>query len=223
MKIGIITAMKEEADHIIKEYDLKESISLQNIHIYENNDIVLVLAWIWKIQASIGATYLCTHYKLKSLINIWIAGSLLGENARIWDVFILGEIHQHDMYLPFDGSHLDYCKKSIMIPNTITYINKDWHNFWIQINSIWVTWDQFIDDQSIVNKLYDTYKADIVEMEAFAIASVAREFNLLDRCIFIKAISDGANNESIDAHMWNLDFAMKNSIVILDKIISNLK
>jgi hypothetical protein len=44
MKIGIITAMKEEADHIIKEYDLKECISLQNIHIYENNEIVLVLA-----------------------------------------------------------------------------------------------------------------------------------------------------------------------------------
>jgi nucleoside phosphorylase len=38
-------------------------------------------------------------------------------------------------------------------------------------------------------------------MEAFAVASVAREFNSLDKCIFIKAISDGADNEAKDTHM----------------------
>jgi len=34
------------------------------------------------------------------------------------------------------------------------------------------------------------YNADVIEMEAFAVASVAREFDKLDNCIFIKAISD---------------------------------
>lgn len=221
MKIGIITAMKEEADHIIKTYQLKPGISLKNIHIFENDTIVLVLAWIWKIQASIWTSYLCSNYELKSIINIGIAWSLLGEGARIGDVFLLKSIYQHDMYLPFDGDHLDYCKKEITIPSIIQ-INQSDYNFWIKNEAKCVTWDQFIDDQSIVNKLYSTYKADVVEMEAFAIASVAREYELLDRCIFIKAVSDGANNESIDAHMGNLDFAMKNSIVVLDKIITHL-
>jgi nucleoside phosphorylase len=61
--------------------------------------------------------------------------------------------------------------------------------------------------------------ADVVEMEAFAIASVAHKFDLLDQCIFIKAISDGANSNAKEAHMDNLDFAMNNSIIVLRKII----
>lgn len=56
-------------------------------------------------------------------------------------------------------------------------------------------------------------------MEAFAIASIAREYNMLDKCIFIKAISDGADNDAIDAHMGNLDFAMQNSLKVLEKIL----
>jgi nucleoside phosphorylase len=56
-------------------------------------------------------------------------------------------------------------------------------------------------------------------MEAFAIASVAHKFDLLDQCIFIKSISDGANSNAKEAHMDNLDFAMNNSIIVLRKII----
>jgi nucleoside phosphorylase len=34
-------------------------------------------------------------------------------------------------------------------------------------------------------------------MEAFAILSVAREYNMLEKCIIIKAVSDGANSDAI--------------------------
>ena len=117
MKIWIITAMREEADHIIKLYDLTPKTSLQNIHIFEREDIVLILAGIWKIQATIGTSYLCMNYKIDLLINIGIAWSLLWEKAKIWDVFIVNTIHQHDMYLPFDWEHLNYAKKEIIIPD----------------------------------------------------------------------------------------------------------
>ena len=56
-------------------------------------------------------------------------------------------------------------------------------------------------------------------MEAFAILSVAREYNMLDKCVVIKAISDGADNQAKDAHMENLDFAMKNSVDVLELIL----
>jgi nucleoside phosphorylase len=56
-------------------------------------------------------------------------------------------------------------------------------------------------------------------MEAFAIASVAREFGSLEKLICIKAVSDWADNEAKDAHMGNLDFAMQNSLLVLEKII----
>ena len=42
---------------------------------------------------------------------------------------------------------------------------------------------------------------------------------MLDKCIVIKAISDWADNEAKEAHMNNLEFAMNNSISILEFIL----
>lgn len=217
-KIAIITAMNEEAEHIIKLYELKNTKKLKNLTIYENDSIVLALAWIWKIQASLGATYLFLNYEISKLINIGIAWSLLWKEASIWDVFLVNKISQHDMYLPFNGSHLDYAKKEIIINNNIVLI---WDfDFKLVNNAYCLTGDQFIDDNNKVSELRDNYKADVIEMEAFAVASVAREFDMLDNCIFIKAISDWADSDAKDAHMWNLDFAMHNSLKVLGKIIN---
>ncbi len=210
--------MNEEAEHIIKLYWLKNTKKLKNLTIFENDDMVLALAWIWKVQASIWTTYLFLNYEISNLINIGIAWSLLWENASIWDVFLLNKISQHDMYLPFDWSHLDYAKKEIIINNNIIL---DWDfEFKLVNNAYCLTWDQFIDDNNKVLELRDKFKADLVEMEAFAVASTAREFGMLDNCIFIKAISDWADSDAKDAHMWNLDFAMQNSLKVLEKIIN---
>jgi nucleoside phosphorylase len=76
-KTAIMTAMREEADHIIKNYGLTLSSELQNLFIYENENIVLALAGIGKVQAAIGATYLFQNYSFEKLINIGIAGSLM--------------------------------------------------------------------------------------------------------------------------------------------------
>jgi nucleoside phosphorylase len=38
--------------------------------------------------------------------------------------------------------------------------------------------------------LREKYNADVAEMEAFAVATVAREFGLLDDTYIIKAVSD---------------------------------
>ncbi|NVP17501.1 5'-methylthioadenosine/S-adenosylhomocysteine nucleosidase [Candidatus Gracilibacteria bacterium] len=216
--IGIITAMQEEAEHIIKMYGLKNTKKLKNISIYENDNIVLALAGIGKVQASIGVTYLFLNYDISKLINIGIAGSLLGKNASIGDVFLVNKISQHDMYLPFDGSHLDYAKREIVINNNI-FLDGDFE-FKLVNNSYCLTGDQFIDDNNKVSELRGKYNADVIEMEAFAVASVAREFDKLDNCIFIKAISDGADSDAKDAHMGNLDFAMQNSLKVLEKIIN---
>lgn len=219
-KTAIITAMSEEANHIIKLYDLKETKKLKNLIIYENEDIVLALSWIWKIQSSIATTFLFLNYKFSKLINIWISWSLLWKNAKIGDVFLVNKISQHDMYLPFWWSHLDYANKEIVIDNNI-FIENNNLNFSIFNNSFCLTWDQFIDDINKVNELSSKYWADVIEMEAFSVASVSREFDFLKDTIFIKAISDWADSDAIDSHMWNLDFAMNNSIEVLKNVINN--
>ena len=218
---AIITAMKEEAELIIKKFNLKETKSLRNIKIFEwtrswddwEENLVLVLWWIWKIQAAIATTYLLENYSVDKIINIWIAGNLTGNDLKVWDVLLPNTFIQQDMYLPFEWSHLDYAKKPIFLEYAI-WENYDLQKFWLILNWVCVTGDEFVDKEERISKLRVDFWADICEMEAFSILSVAREYNMLDKCIVIKAISDWADNEAKEAHMNNLEFAMNNSISI---------
>lgn len=222
----IITAMKEEADLIIKKFDLKEVKKLKNISIYEwNRDsnwekekIVLALSWIWKIQSSIATTYLFENYEVDKLVNIGIAWSLNNMDVKVWDVYLPNTFIQHDMYLPFEGEHLDYAKKPIFL-NYAIWENIDLNKFGLVLNWVCATWDEFVDNEDRINDLNNSFAADVCEMEAFSVLSVAREYDSLDKCVVIKAVSDGADNDAKDDHMNNLDFAMENSIWVLEIVL----
>lgn len=218
-KIWILTAMAEEAQHIIDLCGLQATKKLQNISFFENKEVVLVLTGVGKIQASIGATLLCTNYKLSKLINIGIAGSLLGQEANIGDIFLVNKVAQHDMYLPFEGKHLDYAKGQITLPSMLQRAEKTGN--WVFTDASCLTGDQFVDDAQKVQALRAKTQAHVVEMEAFAVASVAREFWMLEKLIIIKAISDGADSDARAAHEENLDFAMRKSIEILQLVLNN--
>ena len=120
---AIITAMKEEAELIIKKFNLKETKSLKNIKIFEwtrswddwEENLVLVLWWIWKIQAAIATTYLLENYSVDKIINIWIAGNLTGNDLKVWDVLLPNTFIQQDMYLPFDWYYIFYSKIYIFL------------------------------------------------------------------------------------------------------------
>ena len=127
-KIWIITAMEPEAQIIIDFLWLKLSKSYQNIKIYEKDWYILASTWMWKIQASIWSTILCSEYWIESLVNIWVAGNLNENYVRIWDVFLIKEIIQHDMYLPLPWD-LDYAKWKIKI-NFESWIDWNEFNFW---------------------------------------------------------------------------------------------
>ena len=223
---AIITAMKEEAELIIKKFNLKETKSLKNIKIFEwtrswddwEENLVLVLWWIWKIQAAIATAHLLENYSVDKLVNIWIAWNLTGNDLKVWDVILPNTFIQQDMYLPFEWEHLDYAKKPIFLEYAI-WENYDLQEFWLILNWVCVTGDEFVDKEERISKLRVDFWADICEMEAFSILSVAREYNMLDKCIVIKAISDWADNEAKEAHMNNLEFAMNNSISILEFIL----
>lgn len=223
---AIVTAMKEEADLIIKKFGLKETKSLKNIKIFEwtrvwddwDENIVLVLWWIWKIQAAIATAHLLENYSVDKLVNIWIAWNLTGNDLKVWDVILPNTFIQQDMYLPFEWEHLDYAKKPIFLEYAI-WENYDLQKFWLILNWVCVTGDEFVDKEERISKLRVDFWADICEMEAFAILTTAREYGILDKCIVIKAISDWADNEAKDAHMNNLEFAMENSIAILEFVL----
>ena len=220
-KIGILTAMKEEADIIIKKYNLEFSLSSWNMKFYENDNIVLCHSWIWKIQAAIATTSLIQTFSPTTLINIGIAGNTNTKKINIGDVVLVNACSQHDIYLPFPGNHNDYLKAPIFIESISTEGKK--FDFWVIENGKCITGDQFIDNQSKVKMLSQIHRADCIEMEAFAFLSAAREFDKLDDCVVIKWISDWADSHTKTDHEDNLELAMNNSVTILDLVIQSHK
>lgn len=207
----IITAMKEEADIIIKRFDLKEvkkdSIP-DGIKLFEwtrgEDNIILALSGIWKVYSAIASTYLFENYDIDKLVNIWIAWNISDQWVKVWDVFLPNTFIKHDLYLPFDGEHLDYIKKPIFLDYAV-WNNFDLNKFWLILNWICLTGSQFIDNEEKRKELRETHSGDIVEMEAFSILSVAKAYRKLDKCVVIKAVSDWADNEAKDSHMDNLE------------------
>jgi adenosylhomocysteine nucleosidase len=87
------------------------------------------------------------------------------------------------------------------------------------MNGVCLTGDQFIDSIEKVEELRDMYAADVVEMEAFSVLSVAREYDALDRCVVIKSISDKADSSASIDQEANLQLAMENGVLVLDLIL----
>jgi len=76
-----------------------------------------------------------------------------------------------------------------------------------------------VDNLGVIEKLKNRFNPDTVEMEAFSVLSVAREYNLLDRCTIIKAVSDSADEGASDNIFENMNIAMNNSVRVLDDFI----
>lgn len=214
--------MDEEAELIINRYNLKQTNKLINISVFEGNiwdkELIFVLSWMWKIQSSLWTSFLIENYNPDTIINIWVAWNISDSKVKVWDVFLPTTFYQHDFYVPFAWTHDEYANSWILIPEKSYDIQKDFN---IISSSINVTWDQFIENKDTIKTLKSKFNADTVEMEAFSILSIAREYSVLDKCIIIKAVSDSADEDASENIFENIKIAMNNSIKVLDYYLKN--
>jgi len=219
--------MPEEADLIIEKYFLKEDKKLGFMTLYvgerENDDgeideIILSLCGVWKIYSSMATTYIFENYQVAKLVNIWVVGNLLWDMMKVGDVIIPNTFLQHDVYIPEFLNTLSYLRDPIFLEYAIGE-NYDLQKFELKLSGICVTGDQFIDDSEKMEKLVEDYGADVVDMEAYAILTVAKTYWELDKCVCIKSVSDGADNDAAKDHKDNITCAMENATAILDFII----
>ncbi len=215
MKIGIICAMLEEAKMVIEEFKLKKNDD-QHFEVYEGGDMILLISKIGKIYATMGAKRLVQSYAIDILINIGLAGGLK-KDMKIGDVYFGEKIIQHDVFLPWEGGHLDYLKGEIYMLNEVEMLKKLGMD--IKNTAIILTGDQFIDNKEKAKELSKI--GDVVEMEAFAVASVCKVFKR--DLIVIKAISDNAMLDAKGKFEENIEIAMKNSMSVLKEVVKAIR
>jgi len=220
----IITALQLEADLIIERFSLTLKKEIWTLKIYEwervleekeKENIVLLVCGEGKTQSAFATTYLCENYILEKIVNIWIVGNLNHETLSIGDVILPNTFVMHDFYMPEAIDFHKFQREAIFLEYAI-WEEYDLEKFKLHLSGICATGDQFIDNADLQSEIVEKFWADIVDMEAYSILSVIKNYNMLDKTVVIKSVSDGADDTAETNSMDNLNLAMENAVNILE-------
>ncbi|SHE76531.1 5'-methylthioadenosine/adenosylhomocysteine nucleosidase [Clostridium fallax] len=230
MKLGIIGAMSEELEILLKDMNLKNKKTKANMTFHEGTlwgkDVVAVVCGIGKVNAAICTQILISEYKVDTVINVGVAGGI-GKDIYPGDVVIADSLVQYDMdTTAFGDPHgqiprldtFDFkCNEKLV--NLAKEACKESSNIKSFVGRI-VTGDQFVANLEKIQWLSKEFNGLACEMEGGSIAHVCYLNNI--PFVVIRSISDNANN---GAHMDFAEFTpigVKNSTTILKAMIEKI-
>lgn len=230
MTLGIIGAMSEELEILLKDMKVEEKATKANMVFHKGQlwgkNVVAVVCGIGKVNAAICTQILISEYNVNKVINVGVAGGI-GKDIYPGDVVIADSLVQHDMDTTVFGDKVG------QIPRLDTYDfkcneelvslakkacdeNSDIKSFVGRI----VTGDQFIASIEKIQWLCSEFEASACEMEGGSIAHVC----YLNKIPFvvIRSISDNANNGAHMDFQQFIPIGVKNSTSILKSMIEKM-
>jgi adenosylhomocysteine nucleosidase len=230
MTLGIIAAMSEELEILLKDMSLEEKKVKANMTFNKGKlwgkDVVAVVCGIGKVNAAICTQILASEYKVNKVINVGVAGGI-GKEIYPGDIVVADNLVEHDMdTTAFGDPHgqiprldtFDFkCDTELVeLARKACASIKDINTFVGRI----VSGDEFIASLDKIQWLEKEFNALSCEMEGASIAHVCYLNNI--PFVVIRSISDNANN---GAHMDFEKFtpiAVKNSTALLKEIILSM-
>ena len=203
--LGIIGAMDNEVQELKNEMPDAKITSVAGMDFYEGHihdkDVVVVKCGIGKVNAAICTQILADRYKVDSVINTGVAGSL-NSDIDICDIVISKDAIEHDM----DVTALGY-ERGVIPDMDNSVFHSDIRLIDVAVKSIEeanlsvkvftgrvVSGDQFIAGKEKKDDLVNTFAGDCAEMEGASIAHAAYVNNI--PCLIIRAISDKADDSA---------------------------
>ena len=227
-KIGIIFAMKEELDELLKYLDLKNEYNIFDLKFYEgtinNNECVLVESGVGKVNAARSTQILIDNMKVDYIFNVGVAGGI-DEDLNVCDIVIGEKLVQHDFditafdhdkgYIPNVGVYVDSDQYLVNIANTCN----DDKSFNIKTGVI-ASGDIFCTEKWMSEKIRNKFNALCVEMEGASIAQVCYLSHI--PFIIIRSISDVPNNDNVITYEEFLKISSKNVAKFVNRILEKL-
>lgn len=227
MNIGIIGAMSEEVEFLVKnmEFERKEvkakmEFSLGKIH---DKSIIVVTSGIGKVNAAVCTQILIDDFNVDYVINVGIAGGVK-EDIYPGDVVIAENLVQHDMDTSAFGDKIgqiprietfDFkCDEKLIEYAAKACKDIKGHNYFI---GRIVSGDQFIASLDKIKWLNAEFQCFACEMEGASIAQVCYLNEV--PFIVIRSISDNANNGAEMDYEKFKDIAVENSTNILNNML----
>jgi adenosylhomocysteine nucleosidase len=231
MLIGIIGAMDIEVQALKELMDDPKIETISTVDFYSGNingtDVVVAVAGIGKVNAAVCAQTMILKYDPSYIINVGVAGGLSPE-LGIGDIAIAENVVEHDMDTTPVGDVPGYisginvvripCDKwlSEMMCKASSHIDGA-----KVITGTIASGDQFISKDEERRKIIDNFDAIAAEMEGASIGHVCY-MNSVPFGV-LRAISDGANSDSVMDYPTFAKMAAKNSIKIICELLESIK
>lgn len=200
MKVAIISAMIEEIQPIIDQFELSiiDNINNQDIYYYQHQDLEVYIfnSGIGKTNATITTTLSITKYNFDFIINIGTSGGI-NKNVMINDVVIANKLAYWDVdatAFNYEIGQVPQENKYEIIDNTeflkwIAPLNFKYHK------GLVLTGDSFIDANNFKRIEIEAFDDPLcVEMESMAIVYTAHRLNT--KIYVLRTISDNAYYDS---------------------------
>lgn len=230
MTLGIIAAMSEELEILLKDMEVKSKDTKANMTFHKGTlwgqEVVAVVCGIGKVNAAVCTQILASEYNVSSVINVGVAGGI-GKDIYPGDVVIAENLVQYDMDTTAFGDPMGQIPrmdtfdfkcdaKLVEIAKAACDEASDFKTFSGRI----VSGDMFVASLDKIQWLEKEFGALACEMEGASIAHVCYLNNI--PFVVVRSISDNANN---GAHMDFEKFTpigVKNSTFILKTMLEKL-
>lgn len=191
----IVSALYIEAKPIIEYYSLKKDVLDKYFQVFKNDDIVLIITGVGKINSSIAVSHLLTKYILGMddiILNIGICGTK-DDNINIGNIFLINRIKDNetkrDFYPdiliehPFEESDIETFSYPVVKPGLMS--------------------------------------AKLCDMESSGFYQAASKYMQTHQIYLLKIVSDRIGVDTIDKNLvYNV---VKNNMDKIDKFINTLK
>lgn len=228
-RIGIIFAMKEELDSLLKYLKIEKEYNIFDLKFYEgmihNNYCILTESGVGKVNSARCTQILIDNMDVDMIINIGVAGGI-SEKLKVCDIVIGEKLVQHDFditafnhekgYIPNVGVYID--SDTYLVNVAKECINNKKYNV---VSGIIASGDIFCTESWMSKKINTKFNALCVEMEGASIAQVCYLSNI--PFIVIRSISDVPNNNNVLTYEEFLNESSKNVSNFIYEIIKNIK
>jgi adenosylhomocysteine nucleosidase len=230
--VGIIGPMAEEIAILHDHMEVEETEEIAGMTFYEGTlkgqPIVLVQSGIGKVNATMAAQLLASHFDVDALINSGIAGAIHPDVA-LGDIVIATQTVQHDMdetakglepgWIPgMDEAYFNTDEELVALAEEAA---KNLPKEVTVYKGLIATGDQFIANAEKKQWIYETFNAYVVEMEGGAVGQVAY-LNEIPYLV-IRSASDDAGEHAVMKWEDFKQLAVTNSSSIIEGILENME
>lgn len=230
-KIGIIGAMQEEIDSLIKILENRKEQNLNHLTFYEgvynNVELIVVRCGVGKVNAAVCTQLLIDKYNPDYIINIGVAGSV-SDDVNICDIVVSTHLVEHD----FDCTAFGY-KKGVIPRLDDSEFKADEYLLELSRKSqtslankirffegVIVSGDIFVSSKEIKDELQKLHGAMCTEMEGASIAHVCYLNN--KPFLVIRSMSDKADGKAPDNFEQFVIESAENSRTFIQEMIFNM-